>query len=44
MNESNQNPSFLQKIFYCCMFGNPETDINDLNLQRKAKDIIHNIA
>ena len=44
MNESNQNPSFLQKLFYCCMSRNPDTDINDLNLQRKAKDIIHNIA
>ena len=44
MNEENQNSSFFQKIFYCCMSRNQGTDISDLNLQRKAKDIIHNIA
>ena len=41
MNESNQNTSLLQKLFYWCMSRNPDTDINDL---RKAKYIIHIIV
>ena len=39
-----QKPSIFHKIFYCCMSQNSGTDISDLNLQRKAKDILHNIA